>query len=180
MTTPTPALTDTEQYLLSLWDGTPEDLAAAVMRLQQEAVAAHVRDTGCERLDWERLRREKGWPTPHHMRRTADALDQLTRPARYGDVLRWVADLCDAALAAPAASPEDDYPDEGDPGPFLEGIAPAASPEACSWAGSSVPCCEHEDDLHSPHCWSCNPNGPRGYQPATASAAARSEEGGRG
>jgi hypothetical protein len=46
-------------------------------------------------LDMERLRIERGWPTPNHMRHAADALDMLLYP-RYGDVLRWVADRCDA------------------------------------------------------------------------------------
>lgn len=48
--------------------------------------------------DHEALRVERGWPTPMHMHRVADALDALTLPARYGDVLRWVADLCDTSL----------------------------------------------------------------------------------
>lgn len=49
---------------------------------------------------WEALRLERGWPTPNAMRHIADALDMIT-PARYGDILRKVADLCDAD------SPED-------------------------------------------------------------------------
>jgi hypothetical protein len=49
--------------------------------------------------DYEEMRRERGWPTPNHMRRAAEALDVLSIPAKYGDVLRWVADLCDSALA---------------------------------------------------------------------------------
>lgn len=49
--------------------------------------------------DYEQMRRDRGWPTPNHMRRAADALDIFT-PARYGDVLRWFADLCDATLDA--------------------------------------------------------------------------------
>ena len=48
-------------------------------------------------LDWETMRVERGWPTPMHMRRIADAIDVFT-PAKYGDVLRWMADACDAAL----------------------------------------------------------------------------------
>ena len=44
--------------------------------------------------EYEELRTAQGWPTPDHLRRTADALDELT-PARYGDVLRWFADKCD-------------------------------------------------------------------------------------
>jgi len=43
----------------------------------------------------EALRLSLGWPTPNHMRRAAQALDLLTS-AQYGDVLRWVADMCDA------------------------------------------------------------------------------------
>jgi len=50
-----------------------------------------------EPKDWEEHRKANGWPTPNHMRRTADALDVLT-PAKYGDILRWVADACDIAL----------------------------------------------------------------------------------
>ncbi len=46
--------------------------------------------------DFEAFRVDRGWPTPNHMRRTADALDVFT-PAKYGGVLRWFADLCDAA-----------------------------------------------------------------------------------
>jgi len=56
-----------------------------------EAIAAR------HEADWESRRMELGWPTPAHMRRTADALDVLT-PARYGDVLRWVADACDGVV----------------------------------------------------------------------------------
>ena len=54
--------------------------------------------TGERPTDHEAMRKARGWPTPNHMRRAADALDVLTTP-RYGDVLRWVADLCDDALA---------------------------------------------------------------------------------
>jgi hypothetical protein len=52
----------------------------------------------------EALRMEKGWPTPMHMHRIADWLDAALLPARYGDVLRWVADACDADLAAARAA----------------------------------------------------------------------------
>ena len=45
--------------------------------------------------DMEALRMERGWPTPNHMRHAADGLDMLAFP-RYGDILRWVADACDA------------------------------------------------------------------------------------
>ena len=48
--------------------------------------------------DWEEFRKANGWPTPNHMRRVADALDVLT-PAKYGDILRWVADATMRALA---------------------------------------------------------------------------------
>ena len=40
-----------------------------------------------------------GWPTPNHMRSAAAALDTLS-PARYGDILRAVADAEDARFAA--------------------------------------------------------------------------------
>ena len=53
--------------------------------------------------DWEELRKTNGWPTPMHMRRAAEALDNFT-PAKYGDVLRWVADACDAAIAPQEAA----------------------------------------------------------------------------
>ena len=56
-------------------------------------------------LGWEEYRRTRGWPTPNHMRRIANALDAFT-PARYGEVLRWVADACDAALAETPGEPE--------------------------------------------------------------------------
>lgn len=49
---------------------------------------------------FETLREDRGWPTPNHMRTTADSLDGLT-VARYGDILRWVADLCDGLEASP-------------------------------------------------------------------------------
>ena len=45
-------------------------------------------------LDFDAMRMAREWPTPHHMRRAADALDIFT-PAKYGDVLRWFADRCD-------------------------------------------------------------------------------------
>ena len=48
-------------------------------------------------VDYENLRILHNWPTPNHMRRAADALDIFT-PARYGDILRWAADLCDTSL----------------------------------------------------------------------------------
>lgn len=44
--------------------------------------------------EFEILRHERGWPTPNHMRKAADALDMLVYP-KYGDILRWVADQCD-------------------------------------------------------------------------------------
>jgi hypothetical protein len=46
------------------------------------------------RLDFDVMRLKRGWPTPNHMRRAAEALDIFT-PARFGDVLRWFADECD-------------------------------------------------------------------------------------
>jgi hypothetical protein len=51
------------------------------------------------RNPYEDMRVQRGWPTPNHMRHAADALDQLVIP-KYGDVLRWVADLCDSKEAA--------------------------------------------------------------------------------
>lgn len=47
--------------------------------------------------NWEEFRKAHGWPTPISMRRAAVGLDIFT-PARYGDILRWVAAACDAAL----------------------------------------------------------------------------------
>ena len=47
-----------------------------------------------ERVGWDKLWFESEWPTPMHMRMAAEALDILT-PAKYGDVLRHVADLID-------------------------------------------------------------------------------------
>lgn len=49
----------------------------------------------------EQMRIRLRWPTPNHMRRVADALDIMT-PAKYGDVLRWVADMVDASLPSAA------------------------------------------------------------------------------
>jgi len=51
-------------------------------------------DENDERTDFDAMRVVRGWPTPNHMRRTADALDNLTF-AKYGDILRWFADRCD-------------------------------------------------------------------------------------
>jgi hypothetical protein len=72
-------------------------LAAAILaalpapwRLTAEPEAAHQRDV-------EALRMERHWPTPNSMRSAADALDHLVIP-KYGDVLRWVADLADESL----------------------------------------------------------------------------------
>lgn len=52
-----------------------------------------------ESIDYEAMRFERHWPTPDYMRRAAAALDTLTGNA-CGDVLRWFADLADAALDA--------------------------------------------------------------------------------
>ena len=60
--------------------------------------------------DYEQMRKDRGWPTPNHMRSTADALDTLTA-ARYGDVLRWFADLADAALDARLAAADGEEPE---------------------------------------------------------------------
>lgn len=63
-------------------------------------LALHDADTEAAGVgDWEAFRKDHGWPTPNHMRSTADALDSLTH-AKYGDILRWVADACDSALGA--------------------------------------------------------------------------------
>jgi len=59
-----------------------------------------------ETLD-ERLRMERGWPTPNHMRNAADALDVISIP-RYGDILRWVADACDVLPSRSDSTPEPD------------------------------------------------------------------------
>ena len=86
------------------------ELADAVFDIESAALAAGVRPAPAapglrEALDWEEYRRTRGWPTPNHMRRVAGALDTLT-PAKYGEVLRWVADACDAALAETPGEPE--------------------------------------------------------------------------
>ena len=47
--------------------------------------------------DYEAMRIKNGWPTPSSIRHTANALDMIAIP-RYGDILRWVADLCDESL----------------------------------------------------------------------------------
>lgn len=49
-------------------------------------------------LDVDELRKQRGWPTPNAMRQCADGLDKIAYP-RYGDILRWVADLCDDHLS---------------------------------------------------------------------------------
>ena len=74
---------DNEDYLTELLD----------RALAEAAQGAAPRAEG---LDVEALRMERGWPTPISMRHAADALDKLAIP-KYGDVLRWVADLCDGA-----------------------------------------------------------------------------------
>lgn len=56
-------------------------------------------------LDFEALRTERGWPTPISMRHAADALDMLVYP-RYGDILRWIADACDAHPNEPSIEAE--------------------------------------------------------------------------
>lgn len=74
------------------WDNT---------RLLDAALAAEYQRGRDEAVDYEKMRMEREWPTPNHMRTIADALDKIT-PARYGDILRWFADLCDASLDAQA------------------------------------------------------------------------------
>lgn len=53
---------------------------------------------------WEQLRTERRWPTPNHMRSFADGLDVMGMIPRYGEILRWFADLCDGVAAAPPAA----------------------------------------------------------------------------
>ena len=78
---------------------TPSQLWAGIEAVDVEARA----DALAQGEDWEATRRRLGWPTPMHMHRVAAALDVLAAGARYGDVLRWVADACDAALEARTA-----------------------------------------------------------------------------
>lgn len=49
--------------------------------------------------EWERRRCDLNWPTPNAMRSAAEALDRLS-PAKYGDILRFVADLCDEEVVS--------------------------------------------------------------------------------
>ena len=96
-----------------IWEDAENETRRGVL---QEMVAVllnkldHERSAGAapapldvEALDYEVLRMERGWPTPISMRQAADALDMLVIP-RYGDVLRWVADACDARLLDAAPS----------------------------------------------------------------------------
>lgn len=77
--------------------------------------------TKMSELDWEELRSERGGPTPKHMRRAAKALNKLASAA-YGDVLRFMADLCDEleTVESGETSPADAY-DQG----YLAGRADA-------------------------------------------------------
>lgn len=50
-----------------------------------------------ETNSWEQKRRDNQWPTPNAMRNAAVALKKLS-PARYGEVLEHVADLCDGKV----------------------------------------------------------------------------------
>jgi len=82
----------------------------AAQRVVESQLPTDAASEGIQRVvDYEQFRMDRGWPTPNHMRRTADALDVFT-PAKYGDVLRWFADLCDAAL-------DDRHRVEGQPAP---------------------------------------------------------------
>ena len=107
------AMTDTDRLAALLLDHWPDDLdtpRSGVAAFASRLLAAGVRPAPAapglrEALDWEEYRRTRGWPTPNHMRRVAGALDTLT-PAKYGEVLRWVADACDAALAETPGEPE--------------------------------------------------------------------------
>jgi hypothetical protein len=113
---------------------TPETLAAALLssgliaRLSDYAVRAHpltmkregsraIADSWAkdiyaalpdqpDALDFDAMRVAREWPTPMAMRDAADGLDHLAIP-KYGDILRWVADRCDAwvwHLGDPAAA----------------------------------------------------------------------------
>ena len=84
-------------------DAQPEDIIAAAYS-QSATTDSQFGSHADEPKDWEEHRKANGWPTPISMRRTADALDVFT-PAKYGDVLRWVADACDAALAPAPSEP---------------------------------------------------------------------------
>lgn len=53
-----------------------------------------------DKINFEQLRIDNKWPTPNHMRKTADALDILTF-ASYGKILRWMADECDKSAGIP-------------------------------------------------------------------------------
>jgi hypothetical protein len=93
------ALDGDASLLADLTDETTDFLA------QPEAPPVSPNAVNVERLDLDALRIALEWPTPNHMRRTADALDSLT-PAKYGDILRWFADRCDEFvwhIAAPNA-----------------------------------------------------------------------------
>lgn len=46
--------------------------------------------------------RDRGWPTPNTLRRAADGLALIATGPRYADVLRWVANQCDAPRTDPS------------------------------------------------------------------------------
>jgi hypothetical protein len=87
---------------------TGSDLAAFIFDRAREYDQEPARTAGdprvAEPLDWEALRMERHWPTPLSMSRVADALDMLMHGAKYGDILRWVAEACDASLDVAALS----------------------------------------------------------------------------
>lgn len=83
------------------------------MRSQRDVLEAEV-DALRNRLwqgagiDFEKLRKDSGWPTPNAMRRAADGFDTIGVVARYGDVLRWVADACDGIISTPPNQEDDE------------------------------------------------------------------------
>ena len=68
------------------WFGTQE-IEIALDRAAEYGTPASQETALREALDYDQMRRDRGWPTPNHMRRIAGALDEIT-PAKYSDVLR--------------------------------------------------------------------------------------------
>ena len=79
------------------------DMRTRVLAIENEAGALSSEGDG---PDYEAMRQQKGWPTPIAMRRAADGLDKIAI-AHYGDILRWVANLCDGLLKVPGSSEGD-------------------------------------------------------------------------
>lgn len=73
------------------------DILPLCDKVTDAVIAAGFRRSQPVTDEWERLRTDNQWPTPNHMRRAATGLDSLA-VARYGDVLRYVADLCDGVV----------------------------------------------------------------------------------